>query len=405
MYISMTYDNFKWLLSTPTGLFTILFSLVLFLVSCLPVPEEGEFDYVCPDGTPAEGKAATENTEKCSSCNDGDPPQNGICVNDPDGGEFSFICTNGMAAEGTTATENTEKCSSCNDGDPPQNGICVNDPDGGEFSFICTNGMPAGGTTAIKDTQKCASCDDGDPPQNGICTDNPGGGEFSFICTNGTPAGGTTPTENTQMCTDCDCGYTLMGDICNTTNMFTLCSSEAEGGFDPDGVLPIEFRVSDPDGAMNSFPKLTWGNPPDGTLSFVLIVANPGPGTREIHLALYNINANASGIPKITGMALTNLTDFGSLGGSAPMVGANTHGGTGWRGPLFRISVYTYFFKLYAVSEADLSEAMSGIDWNDVASINSFETDYGGDESCGPSDDSTNGKILACAEISATSTY
>ena len=57
---------------------------------------------------------------------------------------------------------------------------------------------------------------------------------------------------------------------------FELTSSASDGGFDPGGVIPDEFKYNDLTPSMaiqcdgsNNFPKLVWGdNPPAGTESF-----------------------------------------------------------------------------------------------------------------------------------------
>ena len=71
------------------------------------------FDYICTNGTKAEGTAEAENTEQCTACNTGfELTSDSQCVVEL----FDYICTNGTVAEGTTGTENTEKCSACASG-------------------------------------------------------------------------------------------------------------------------------------------------------------------------------------------------------------------------------------------------------------------------------------------------
>ena len=71
------------------------------------------FDYICTNGTVADGTTGTENTEQCTACNtDFELTSDKECVTEP----FAYICTNGTAVDGTTGTENTEKCSACETG-------------------------------------------------------------------------------------------------------------------------------------------------------------------------------------------------------------------------------------------------------------------------------------------------
>ncbi len=169
---------------------------------------------------------------------------------------------------------------------------------------------------------------------------------------------------------------------------FSLSSSASDGGFNPGETLATEFkdhrdgssRASAGSGTQcsgnNNFPKLSWSNVPDGTQSFVLIVDDPD-GSDFVHLNLYDIADTLREIPRTV---IGDLSTYGTLG--------NTGWGgseTGWRGPCPPSGAHTYYFKLYAISAASLSPALSN-----AVTRDSFESTY-----------TTN--ILESAEISVQS--
>ena len=137
---------------------------------------------------------------------------------------------------------------------------------------------------------------------------------------------------------------------------FTLTSSQSDGGFNPGGVIPTEFkyRISGQCATgSNSFPKLVWSNVPAGTKSFVLIVEDP-VGSNWVHLNLYNIPKTVVEIPKITDSSPTNhLTSFSAYGST----GQTSWSTNGWGGPCppNGTGKHTYFFKLYAMRIASIS--------------------------------------------------
>ena len=108
------------------------------------------FDYICTNGTKADGQTTEKDTQKCASCNDGFRLENERCVQ-----EFDYICTNGTRATGKTTQQGTEKCTACNSGFRLENERCVQ-----EFDYICTNGTKADGKTTQQGTEKCAACND-----------------------------------------------------------------------------------------------------------------------------------------------------------------------------------------------------------------------------------------------------
>jgi len=110
-------------------------------------------------------------------------------------------------------------------------------------------------------------------------------------------------------------------------------------------------------------PSLTWGEPPEGTRSFALIMDDPdAPGGTWVHWVLFNIPATARGLPESIGANAT-LPD-GSIGGN------NSWGRTGYGGPCPPGGTHRYFFKVYALDEmlaispgaskGELEKAMTG---------------------------------------------
>jgi len=89
-------------------------------------------------------------------------------------------------------------------------------------------------------------------------------------------------------------------------------------------------------------PPLAWGDPPQGTQSFVLIVDDPDApvGTWD-HWILFNIPANTRGLEE-------NLPIIGANQGSI-LVGNNSWKRTDYGGPCPPSGTHRYFFKLYAV--------------------------------------------------------
>ena len=134
-------------------------------------------------------------------------------------------------------------------------------------------------------------------------------------------------------------------------------SSEA---FDDGGNIPIKYTC---DGEDIS-PPLSWGDPPKGTVSFVLIVEDPdAPMGVFTHWVIFNIPANLrelpEGVPKegeVEGIGVQGKNDFNKLGYGGPCPP---------RGPAHR-----YVFKLYAldttlslepgVSKTQVLRAMEG---------------------------------------------
>jgi Raf kinase inhibitor-like YbhB/YbcL family protein len=125
--------------------------------------------------------------------------------------------------------------------------------------------------------------------------------------------------------------------------------------------IPIEYTC---EGADIS-PELRWSELPEGTKSLALIVDDPdapdpkAPKRTWVHWVLYEIPADASGLPK-AGAPLPVGTREGT----------NDWDRTGYGGPCPPIGEHRYFFKLYALdatlgdrsepSKAELEAAMTG---------------------------------------------
>jgi Raf kinase inhibitor-like YbhB/YbcL family protein len=95
-------------------------------------------------------------------------------------------------------------------------------------------------------------------------------------------------------------------------------------------------------------PDLSWVNPPEGTVCFVLIVDDPdapdpkNPKMTWVHYVLYNIPGSTRGLKE--GIISSELP-VGTL------EGINDWGRTGYGGPCPPIGSHRYFFKLYALSK------------------------------------------------------
>lgn len=95
-------------------------------------------------------------------------------------------------------------------------------------------------------------------------------------------------------------------------------------------------------GGKDMSPPLAWGDPPEGTKSFALIMDDPdAPGGLWVHWVLYNIPAEARGLPENVPPD-ENLPD-GSRQGN------NSWGRVGYGGPCPPSGMHRYFFKLYAL--------------------------------------------------------
>jgi Raf kinase inhibitor-like YbhB/YbcL family protein len=139
----------------------------------------------------------------------------------------------------------------------------------------------------------------------------------------------------------------------------TLTSS----AFSHNGSIPAQYTCEGNDIS----PDLSWSDIPPKAKSLVLIVDDPdapdpaAPKLTWVHWVLYNIPANATGLPQaVTAKALPAGT----------REGLNDWKRTGYGGPCPPIGRHRYFHKLYALdvvlpdlgppTKADIEKAMKG---------------------------------------------
>jgi Raf kinase inhibitor-like YbhB/YbcL family protein len=92
-------------------------------------------------------------------------------------------------------------------------------------------------------------------------------------------------------------------------------------------------------------PPLAWGDPPQGTQSFALIMDDPdAPAGVWVHWVLYNLPAGSRGLPEAV------PPDAQLADGSRQ--GKNSWGRVGYGGPCPPRGTHRYFFKLYALDRA-----------------------------------------------------
>ena len=131
----------------------------------------------------------------------------------------------------------------------------------------------------------------------------------------------------------------------------------------PDGPIPARFTCEGDDRS----PPLAWGDAPEGTKSFALIVDDPdapdpdAPRMTWVHWVLYDIPATAAALAE--GVATSGLPP-------GTREGVNDWGRTGYGGPCPPIGRHRYFHKLYALDtvlgdlgrpkKAALEKAMQG---------------------------------------------
>ena len=139
----------------------------------------------------------------------------------------------------------------------------------------------------------------------------------------------------------------------------TLTSS----AFSHNGSIPTQYTCEGSDIS----PDLSWGEVPPETKSLVLILDDPdapdpaAPRLTWVHWVLYNIPANATGLPQaVAAKALPAGTKEG----------LNDWKRTGYGGPCPPIGRHRYFHKLYALdvvlpdlgraTKVDIEKAMKG---------------------------------------------
>ncbi len=112
--------------------------------------------------------------------------------------------------------------------------------------------------------------------------------------------------------------------------------------FDHGGEIPVRHTCDGDDIS----PPLRWDGVPPGSRTLALIVDDPdapdpaAPKMTWIHWILYNIPADANGLPE-------DARDSELRPGT--LAGTNSWGRTGYGGPCPPIGRHRYFFKLYAL--------------------------------------------------------
>lgn len=113
--------------------------------------------------------------------------------------------------------------------------------------------------------------------------------------------------------------------------------------FLPDGTIPDRHTCD----GQNVSPALAWHGVPADAKSLVLIVDDPdapdpaAPRTTWVHWVLYNIPADANGLPE--GVAAANLP-------AGTLQGLNDWQRPDYGGPCPPIGKHRYFHKLYALN-------------------------------------------------------
>lgn len=102
----------------------------------------------------------------------------------------------------------------------------------------------------------------------------------------------------------------------------------------------------------NVSPPLTWTGLPEGTRSLALICDDPDAPSPEpwVHWVLYNIPADATGVPEGLPPVLRLADPPGAMQGRNSWASGQT---IGYRGPLPPPGhgVHRYYFRLYALGE------------------------------------------------------
>ncbi len=127
--------------------------------------------------------------------------------------------------------------------------------------------------------------------------------------------------------------------------------SLSSDAFAADQEIPPRFTCDGDD----TSPALSWGDPPQGTQSFALIMDDPdAPVGVFTHWVIYNMGSGARGLPE--GVEKTERPANGAAG----FQGRNDFGRTGYGGPCPPSGRHHYRFQLYALDGLiDLSPGAS----------------------------------------------
>lgn len=103
--------------------------------------------------------------------------------------------------------------------------------------------------------------------------------------------------------------------------------------------IPVKYSCK----GENISPSLVWGDPPEGTQSFVLVMDDPdAPGGTWIHWIVFNIPADVRELPE-------NMPAGTKFGDVVALFGANSWGQANYGGPCPPSGTHHYFFRLYAL--------------------------------------------------------
>jgi Raf kinase inhibitor-like YbhB/YbcL family protein len=108
--------------------------------------------------------------------------------------------------------------------------------------------------------------------------------------------------------------------------------------FEPGQAIPTRYTCDGEDVS----PPLAWSEPPEGTVSFALIMDDPdAPVGTWVHWVHYNVPGDAERLEE--GVPTSSTLPDGSRNGT------NSWGRTGYGGPCPPRGSHRYFFKLYAL--------------------------------------------------------
>ncbi|MBK9006279.1 MAG: YbhB/YbcL family Raf kinase inhibitor-like protein [Anaerolineae bacterium] len=122
-------------------------------------------------------------------------------------------------------------------------------------------------------------------------------------------------------------------------NQLTLTSDAFANG----GSIPVKYSCN----GRDISPALAWSEPPAGAQSFALLMDDPDAPGGWVHWVLYNIPADARGLPEDLAITGKNVPE----GQGNPFTGKNSWGDIGYGGPCPPGGTHRYFFKLYALDE------------------------------------------------------
>lgn len=136
------------------------------------------------------------------------------------------------------------------------------------------------------------------------------------------------------------CGSSSSDDGDGDGGDFTVTSSEADEGFEPGGTVPDRFACEDV-GGDNTIPKITWSGPPDGTLSYALVMLDLSTDPETVHGVACDMETTVTDTTDIPDdLACGALNYLGALGYAGPCPPAG--------------ETHTYQVTIYALDTAEL---------------------------------------------------